>query len=272
MTADAPKKTSNQATAVAAATKEASTNVQTVAAAVRRARQFRHRDRPPGGAIGRNHAEGGAEAERTNTTVQGLFNDAREHRRCRQAHQRDREPGPTCSRSMPRLRRRAPARQGRGFAVVASEVKSLAEQTAKATDQISSQVSSIQSSSSEGRQRHQGDHGDDQRNKRDRRCDRQRGGRTGFGDQGDRAQRAASARSAPAKISSNVSGVQQAAGDTGAAAIRFSRPRNELSRQSETMRGEVETFLSNIEGRLIPRRVSPGSAEQRFTLHRVRDR
>lgn len=34
---------------------------------------------------------------------------------------------------------------GRGFAVVASEVKSLAEQTAKATDQISNQISGVQS-------------------------------------------------------------------------------------------------------------------------------
>ncbi|MBP0656759.1 chemotaxis protein, partial [Mycobacterium tuberculosis] len=33
---------------------------------------------------------------------------------------------------------------GRGFAVVAAEVKALASQTAKATDEISSQVDSIQ--------------------------------------------------------------------------------------------------------------------------------
>ncbi|MEQ8404326.1 MAG: PAS domain-containing methyl-accepting chemotaxis protein [Oceanicaulis sp.] len=38
---------------------------------------------------------------------------------------------------------------GKGFAVVASEVKSLAEQTAKATNQISEQVSAIQAGSSE---------------------------------------------------------------------------------------------------------------------------
>ena len=38
---------------------------------------------------------------------------------------------------------------GKGFAVVASEVKALAEQTAKATDQISTQVSDIQSGTGE---------------------------------------------------------------------------------------------------------------------------
>ena len=38
---------------------------------------------------------------------------------------------------------------GKGFAVVASEVKSLAEQTAKATDQISSQIADIQSGATE---------------------------------------------------------------------------------------------------------------------------
>lgn len=41
---------------------------------------------------------------------------------------------------------------GKGFAVVASEVKALAEQTAKATDQISSQVADIQSGSGEASQ------------------------------------------------------------------------------------------------------------------------
>ena len=48
------------------------------------------------------------------------------------------------------------------------------------------------------------------------------------------------------EISSNVAGVQQAAGDTGAAAHQVLQASGELSRQSETMRGQVESFLSNI--------------------------
>jgi len=48
------------------------------------------------------------------------------------------------------------------------------------------------------------------------------------------------------EISANVVGVQQAAGDTGAAAHQVLQASSELSKQSETMRGEVEAFLSNI--------------------------
>jgi CHASE3 domain sensor protein len=48
------------------------------------------------------------------------------------------------------------------------------------------------------------------------------------------------------EISANVVGVQQAAGDTGSAAHQVLQASSELSKQSETMRGEVEAFLSNI--------------------------
>ena len=48
------------------------------------------------------------------------------------------------------------------------------------------------------------------------------------------------------EISSNVTGVQQAAGDTGAAAHQVLQASDELSRQSETMRAQVETFLNNV--------------------------
>jgi methyl-accepting chemotaxis protein len=48
------------------------------------------------------------------------------------------------------------------------------------------------------------------------------------------------------EIASNVAGVQQAAGDTGAAAHQVLQASSVLSKQSETMRGQVETFLNNI--------------------------
>ena len=48
------------------------------------------------------------------------------------------------------------------------------------------------------------------------------------------------------EIASNVTGVRQAAGDTGAAAHQVLQASGELSKQSETMRGQVETFLRDI--------------------------
>ena len=45
---------------------------------------------------------------------------------------------------MPPSRRRAPARRARGFAVVATEVKALANQTSKATEEISAQIAGVQ--------------------------------------------------------------------------------------------------------------------------------
>jgi methyl-accepting chemotaxis protein len=54
-----------------------------------------------------------------------------------------------CWRSTPPSKRRAPAEAGRGFAVVASEVKALAEQTAKATGEISQQITGIQGATQE---------------------------------------------------------------------------------------------------------------------------
>jgi methyl-accepting chemotaxis protein len=87
---------------------------------------------------------------------------------------------------------------GRGFAVVASEVKALAEQTAKATGEISQQITGIQAAT-QGR-RHQGDRRHHRQHVRDRFDHRHGGGTAGCGDAGNFPQRAAGRARHPAGL------------------------------------------------------------------------
>ena len=80
---------------------------------------------------------------------------------------------------------------GRGFAVVASEVKALAEQTAKATGEISQQIASIQAATTQSVGSHQCDHRHHQPDVGDRLDHRVCGRRTRCGDPGNLPQRAA---------------------------------------------------------------------------------
>ncbi len=80
---------------------------------------------------------------------------------------------------------------GKGFAVVASEVKQLASQTAKATEEISAQIASMQHATQELGRRHQGDQRHDRPDLRDRLDDRGDRGAAGRRDSRDRSQRPA---------------------------------------------------------------------------------
>ena len=243
MTATA-EETSNQATAVAAATEEASTNVQTVAAASEELASSVTE-------IGRQVAQSAAiaqkaveEADRTNVTVQGLYAGAASIGDVVKLINDIASQTNLLALNATIEAARA-GEAGRGFAVVASEVKSLAEQTAKATEQIGAQITAIQNSSSEAVTAIKGITSTiNEMNEIASAI------ASAVEEQGSATQEIArnvqQAALGTGEISSNVVGVQQAAGDTGAAAHQVLQASSELSKQSETMRGEVEAFLNNI--------------------------
>ncbi|MCJ2024773.1 methyl-accepting chemotaxis protein [Methylobacterium sp. J-067] len=134
---------------------------------------------------------------------------------------------------------------GKGFAVVASEVKALAEQTAKATQEISGQIAKIQTSTGHAVSSIGGITG---------RIREISGVATSIAaaveEQGAATQEivrnVSQASAGTAEVTSNISGVADAAEETGAAASQVLNAASELSRQSESLSAEVGRFLASI--------------------------
>lgn len=120
---------------------------------------------------------------------------------------------------------------GKGFAVVAAEVKNLANQTAKATDDISAQVGSIQNATNDTVS-----------------------AIAGISKTIDEISEIATAISsaveqqgaATQEVASNISGVTVASADTGAAATQVLDAAQDLSRQAEHLSTEVDAFLEEV--------------------------
>ncbi|MCJ2022224.1 methyl-accepting chemotaxis protein [Methylobacterium sp. E-065] len=134
---------------------------------------------------------------------------------------------------------------GRGFAVVASEVKALAEQTAKATDEISGQITRVQASTGQAVTAIGVITG---------RIQDLSGVATTIAaaveQQGSATQEivrnVTQAAQGTGAVRSNVAGVADAAEETGAAASQVLGAASELSRQSEHLSAEVDRFLTTV--------------------------
>jgi methyl-accepting chemotaxis protein len=235
---------SSQATTVAAAAEQASLNVQTVAAAtgqlsssvVEIGRRVTASTRIAGQAVD--------EAGRTNMTVQGLSAAAQKIGEVVKLISDIASQTNLLALNATIEAARAGA-AGKGFAVVASEVKSLATQTAMATEEIAAQVAAMQGATGQAVQAIQSIAGtigsiNDIAATIASAVEEQ-----GTATQ-DIARNVQEAARGTGQVSSTITGVNLAAGETGAAATQVLASAQELGRQAATLRDDVDSFLANI--------------------------
>ncbi len=238
------EETSRQATAVAAASEQATTNVQTVASASEEMSASINEINRQVSQSAEIAAKANSEAERTNETVRTLADAGQKIGEVVGLINEIAEKTNLLALNATIEAARA-GEAGKGFAVVASEVKNLATQTAKATEEITDQVSGMQSVTGEavGAIESIGTTIAEINAISDTIAN-------AVSEQGvatrEIAENTQQAAMGTQEVSSNVTGVTQAASETGSAAQEVLGAAGELSQQSEMLRSAVDEFISEV--------------------------
>jgi methyl-accepting chemotaxis protein len=134
---------------------------------------------------------------------------------------------------------------GKGFAVVASEVKNLAAQTAKATDEISAQITQIQTATGQAVGAIKGITDTIEEvsaiTTTIAAAVEEQGAATA-----EIARNVQQTAASTREVTTNITGVSQAASETGVAAGQVLEAAGDLSRQAEKLTLEVDTFVTSI--------------------------
>jgi methyl-accepting chemotaxis protein len=238
------EQTNRQSSAVAAASEEASTNVQTVASASEELSASIREISQQMANSSRISREAVENVERTNGTVKSLADAAEKIGQVVGLISEIASQTNLLALNATIEAARA-GEAGKGFAVVASEVKSLATQTAKATEEIGGQIAAIQTATgqsvaamgsiSEVMQRINAV---------------TTAVASAVEEQGAATQEISrnvqQASIGTTEVSSNIVGVTQAAGETGKAAGQVLTAAEELGRQSAQLQREVDHFIGTI--------------------------
>jgi len=237
-------KTADRSTVVAAASNEASVNVQTVAAAAEELAKSIAEISQQVAQSTRVAAEAARRAERTNASIQSLVGAA--HKVGEVVQLINDIASQTNLLALNATIEAARAGDaGRGFAVVASEVKSLATQTAMATDDIGAQIGGIQGSTKEAVAAIMEIAGVisqiNQISSSVAAAIEEQGRATQ-----EIARNATEAAKGTTESSANISGVMEAAGDTGTAANEVLDAAKEVAALSDNLHAQVDGFLQKI--------------------------
>jgi methyl-accepting chemotaxis protein len=236
--------TARQTAAVAAASMQASTNVGTVAAATEELTASINNIAQQVTRSAQIAGKAAEEARRTNSVVEGLA--AGTHKIGEVVTLIQNIASQTNLLALNATIEAARAGEhGKGFAVVASEVKALANQTAKATEEISAQVQGIQAATGDAVTAIQAIGGTiseiDQISSEIASAVDQQGQATR-----EIAGNVQQAANGTREVNGNIQNVTRASNEAGAAASRLLEAANGLSSQSDRLKAEVGGFIASL--------------------------